>query len=503
MRSLGNHNPHRYILALDQGTTNTTSLVFDQQGSVLATAQREIRQIFPQPGWVEHDALEIWETQLATAREAIARAGVSVDHIAGIGISNQRETTVVWDRNTGKPISHAIVWQCRRTTELCSRFRADLSQMIGEKTGLLLDPYFSGTKVRWLLDHIPGARASAQRGELLFGTIDSWLLYNLAGHHLTDISNASRTLLFNIHQRVWDEDICRALNVPQQMLPRVLPSCASFGRTRKSLFGAEIPICGVIGDQQAALFGQACFCQGEAKNTYGTGCFMLLNTGKYPVRSHEGLLTTIAWDIGDGPIYALEGSVFVAGAVVQWLRDNLGILENASDSERLAVEAGGAGGVYFVPAFVGLGAPYWDADARGTIVGLTRGTSREHITRAALESIAYQTRQLTDAMEQDYGHPIASLKADGGASANSFLMQFQADILGCPVIVPQTREITATGAAYMAGLKLGWWNGVDEIRRVWREQSRYRPTMPVHAVNQLLENWRRAVEVARSFRGGP
>ncbi len=491
----------RYILALDQGTTSSRAIVFDKQGGIVSISQQEFTQIYPQPGWVEHDPLEIWETQKESARKALAAASLDPGQIASIGITNQRETVVVWERDTGKPVYNAIVWQCRRTADICRRLKQDgLEREFSEKTGLLLDPYFSGTKLKWLLEHIPGLRERAEKGELCFGTIDSWLLFNLTGRHLTEPSNASRTLLFNIHSGVWDDDILRLLDIPRALLPEVVPSSGDFGRTKKEIFGKEIRVGGAAGDQQAALFGQACFDKGSAKNTYGTGCFLLLNTGNRPVASRNKLLTTVAWDLGGGPEYALEGSVFIAGAVVQWLRDRLEILEKASDSEKLAASVPDTGGVYFVPAFVGLGAPHWDPDTRGTILGITRGTTRANLIRAALESIAFQSYDLIEAIEKDSGQNIAALKVDGGASLNSFLMQFQADLLGIPVQLPVVAETTALGAAYLAGLHSGYWSGKDDIRKNWKLKRSFEPDIDQARRTSLLEGWRKAVKAARQFK---
>jgi glycerol kinase len=491
----------KYILALDQGTTSSRAIVFNKKGKAVASAQKEFTQIFPRPGWVEHNAEEIWESQIFVAGEALKKAGIEAKNIDAIGITNQRETTLLWDRKTGNPVSNAIVWQCRRTTDICNQLKdRGLSKLIKEKTGLVLDPYFSGTKIKWLLDNIPGLKKKAENGSICFGTIDSWLIYRLSGNHLTDPSNASRTLLFNIHTGRWDKEILKLLQIPPALLPEVLPSSGYFGKTKKELFGQEIQIGGVAGDQQAALFGQACFKNGDVKNTYGTGCFTLLNTGKVPVASNNGLLTTVAWDIGRGLEYALEGSVFIAGAVIQWLRDGLAIINSAPESEELARSVLDSKGVFIVPAFVGLGAPYWEPDIRGTIVGLNRGTSRAHITRAALESIAYQTCDLITAMEQDYGQPVICLKADGGASQNSFLMQFQADILNRPVILPETFETTALGAAYLAGLYTGYWNDLEEIQKNWQKGAEYKPEFTENRRKQLLSAWKQAVQTARQYK---
>ena len=492
----------RYVLALDQGTTSSRALLFTQEGDVLAVSQQEFKQHYPQPGWVEHDAEEIWFTQLSVARDVLIRAGVAWQDVAAIGITNQRETTVVWDRETGKPVAPAIVWQCRRTADFCRALTAaGWADPIRAKTGLVVDAYFSGTKVKWILDHVPGARERAGRGELLFGTIDTWLLWKLSGGkvHATDYSNASRTMLYNIHTLQWDDEILTELNIPRAMLPSVLPSSGLFGQTDPELFGGPIPLAGVAGDQQAALFGQACFASGMAKNTYGTGCFLLMNTGTQPVASREGLLTTIAWGIDGVVEYALEGSVFVAGAAVQWLRDGLGIISQASETEALAASVADTGGVYLVPAFVGLGAPYWDAYARGTLVGMTRGTGRAHIARAALEAIAYQTRDVLDAMVRDSGLQLQSLRVDGGAARNDFLLQFQADILGRPVQRPVNVETTAMGAAYLAGLAAGVWQDRAELQQRWKASQAFAPDMAAERRDRLYAGWTRAVERSRGW----
>ncbi len=491
-----------YILSLDQGTTSSRAIVFNRTGNIMGNRQKPFTQIFPKPGWVEHDPMEIWKTQLESAREAIELAQITPRQIAAIGISNQRETTILWEKATGKPVYNAIVWQCRRSTAICEELTAlGFEDFFRERTGLVIDPYFSGTKLVWLFDEVPELKTRAERGELLFGTVDSWLIYNLTGRHATDATNASRTLLFNIHTGRWDEDILNLLHIPPCVLPEVLPSSHVFGNTKKEIFGIEIPVAGAAGDQQASLFGHACFEPGSAKNTYGTGCFTLLNTGKVPIVSRHNLVTTIAWDLGDGGFtYALEGSVFIAGAVIQWLRDQLGIIADAAESEALARSVPDTGGVFIVPAFVGMGAPYWDADMRGTMVGITRGTSRAHIVRAALESIAYQSNDLLEAMVKDYGKPISFIKADGGASANSFLMQFQADILNRPVILPEVNEITALGAAYLAGLKVGYWESLEEIAKNWRRKREFEPDMPASKRDVLLEKWKKAIESAVVFK---
>jgi glycerol kinase len=490
-----------YILALDQGTTTSRAILFNKSGMIIGLRQLPFEQIFPKPGWVEHDPEEIWSTQLAAARGAIEAAQIEPGQIASIGITNQRETTLLWDRKSGKPVYNAIVWQCRRSTDICDELRAlGLSELVREKTGLVIDPYFSGTKLMWLFDHEPELRARAERGELMFGTVDSWLIYKLTGEHLTDPTNASRTLLFNIKSGRWDDELLRQLKIPQAILPRVAPSSGSFGVARKELLGAEIPISGCAGDQQAALFGHACFEPGAAKNTYGTGCFTLMNTGSRPIASEHGLLTTVAWDLGKGFTYALEGSVFIAGAVVQWMRDQMGLIADSAESEALARSVGDSGEVFLVPAFVGMGAPYWDADARGTIVGITRGTTKAHIVRAGLESIAYQSKDLLVAMEKDSGSRIPCIKADGGASANSFLMQFQADVLDRRVVLPEVGEITALGAAYLAGLSVGYWSSLGEVESNWRKKREFIPDMPSEKRLRLQESWNKAVETARGYK---
>ena len=491
----------KYLLALDQGTTSSRCIIFDEGGRILSKVQREFSQIFPRDGWVEHDATEIWASQMGVAVEAMLQLGISAKDIAGIGITNQRETVVVWEKESGKPICNAIVWQCRRTADVCDRLKEQgLEAEIRSRTGLLIDPYFSATKLCWILDHTPGARERAERGELLFGTVDSWLIYQLTGGrvHATDPSNASRTMLFNIHTMQWDEELLRLFRIPACMLPQVLPSSGIFGYTEPHLFGASIPIAGVAGDQQAALFGQCGFDVGDAKNTYGTGGFLLMNTGKTAVNPQQGLLSTVGWQIGEDVSYVLEGSVFVCGAVVQWLRDGLGMIKNAAESEKLAKRVPDNGGVYLVPAFVGLGAPYWDAYARGGIQGLTRATRREHIVRAALESMAYQTTDALLAMQQEATVSLGALRVDGGASANDFLMQFQADVLGIPLIRPACVETTAWGAASLAGLATGVYSDLKDLRRVWRIDREFAPQMPEDAREHLLAEWHRAVE--RSLR---
>ena len=490
----------KYILAFDQGTTSSRAIIFDHQGNILAVAQKEFKQIFPQPGWVEHDPNEIWSTQLGVAAEAITKAGLSVKDIAAIGITNQRETTVVWERATGKPIYNAIVWQDRRTAAYCEDLKKRaIEWLIREKTGLVLDAYFSATKIKWILDNVPGALERARNGELCFGTIDTWLLWNLTRGevHATDVSNASRTLLLNIHTGQWDGELERIFDVPGNMLPQVKSSSEIYGYTQNILTAEKIPIAGIAGDQQAALFGQMCTEPGMVKNTYGTGCFMLMNTGEKPVSSSHNLLTTIAWKLNGKMIYALEGSVFIAGAVVQWLRDGLGIIRKASDIESLAAQSDDNGGVYMVPAFAGLGAPYWNPHARGTIVGLTRGSTASQLARAALESIAYQTVDVLKAMENDAGMSIMELRVDGGATANNLLMQFQSDILFTTTVRPRITETTALGAAYFAGLAVGFWKDVEEISHQWQCDQRFLPAMEEKKREQLMKDWQRAVKAAQ------
>lgn len=495
-----------FILALDQGTTSSRAIVFDEAGSVVASAQKEFTQHFPGGGLVEHDAEEIWGTQVGVAQEALARAGIRAADVAAIGITNQRETVVVWERASGKPIHAAIVWQDRRTAPLCDELRAaGLERTFQQKTGLLIDAYFSGTKLKWLLDFVPGARERARRGELAFGTVDSWLVYNLTGGalHVTDATNAARTLLFNIHTGDWDDELLSILTIPREVLPQVKSSSEVYGETARGLFGAQIPIAGIAGDQQAATFGQACLKRGMAKNTYGTGCFMLLNTGSDAVASRHQLLTTTLWRIRGRTDYALEGSVFVAGAVVQWLRDGLGIIRDSGEVEALALSVPNNGGVYLVPAFVGLGAPHWDSYARGTIMGLTRGSTSAHIARAALESVAYQAADVARAMQQDSGVELRELRVDGGAARNDLLMQFQADVLGVPVVRPRVTETTALGAAYLAGLAVGYWQGEDQIAALWQAERRFEPRMPDAEREGLLAGWHRAVERAKGWEAAP
>ena len=489
----------KYMMALDSGTTSNRCILFDRAGRIVSVAQREFTQYFPQPGWVEHDANEIWATLLGVAVEAMQMAGAAAADIAAIGITNQRETTIVWDKATGEPVHHAIVWQCRRTSEYCDELRGrGLTARFREKTGLVLDAYFSATKLHWLLENVPGVRERAAKGELLFGTVETWLIWKLTcgRAHVTDYSNASRTMLFNINTLDWDEEILAELNIPRSMLPKPLPSSGLFGTTAPSLLGGEIPITGAAGDQQAALFGQTCFQPGEAKNTYGTGCFLLMNTGEKPVFSQNGLVTTIAWGLGEKVTYALEGSIFVAGAAIQWLRDEMKLIANAAESEAVAQEVVDTNGCYVVPAFTGLGAPYWDQYARGAIVGLTRGCNRAHIVRATLDSLTYQTYDVLNAMRADSGIALASLKVDGGASANNYLMQTQADVIGAPVLRPTCVESTAMGAAYLAGLAVGFWRDQAEIRKIWAVDRTFEPQLDAKSRDARLHGWHRAVQRA-------
>jgi len=486
----------KYILALDQGTTSSRAILFDHDGQIVATAQKEFTQFYPKAGWVEHDAMEIWGTQSGVMKEVIAKAGVDAEEIAAIGITNQRETTVVWDRETGKPVYHAIVWQCRRTAGFCDELKArGLEDYVRENTGLVIDAYFSGTKVNWILENVEGAREKAEAGKLAFGTIDTWLIWNLTKGkvHVSDYSNASRTMLYNIRDLKWDERMLKEMAVPASVLPEVKPSSEVYGMTDPSMFGVEIPISGIAGDQQAALFGQACFEPGMAKNTYGTGCFMLMNTGEEIVPSKNGLLTTMAWGVDGKVEYALEGSIFIAGASIQWLRDELRLINDARDSEYFATKVKDSNGVYVVPAFVGLGAPYWDMYARGTILGLTRGANRNHIIRATLESIAYQTRDVLEAMQEDSGIKLQALKVDGGAVANNFLMQFQSDILDVPVYRPVVAETTALGAAYLAGLAVGFWDSKEVIAKKWAIDREFEPQMAESKRTGLYDGWKKAV----------
>ncbi|KXG08371.1 Glycerol kinase [Anoxybacillus sp. P3H1B] len=493
-----------YILALDQGTTSSRAIIFNKQGEIVHLSQKEFTQYFPKPGWVEHNANEIWGSILSVIATSLSESGIKPEQIAGIGITNQRETTVVWDKNTGQPIYNAIVWQSRQTADICEELKAKgLDDTFRQKTGLLIDAYFSGTKIKWILDHVEGAREKAERGELLFGTIDTWLIWKLSGGkaHVTDYSNASRTLLFNIHERKWDDELLDLLTVPKSMLPEVRPSSDIYAHTVPyHFFGQEIPIAGAAGDQQAALFGQACYEAGMAKNTYGTGCFMLMNTGEKAVASQHGLLTTIAWGLNGKVEYALEGSIFVAGSAIQWLRDGLRMFKNAADSEQYAERVTSTEGVYVVPAFVGLGTPYWDSDVRGAIFGLTRGTQKEHLVRATLESLAYQTKDVLTAMEADSGISLKALRVDGGAVKNNFLMQFQSDMLGVPVERPVVNETTALGAAYLAGLAIGYWKDQDEIAQQWNIDRTFTPTMGEEARSACYAGWKKAVKAAMAFK---
>ncbi|HEX4876480.1 MAG TPA: glycerol kinase GlpK [Chitinophagaceae bacterium] len=493
-----------YIISLDQGTTSSRSLVFDQSGKIISLAQKEFKQHYPQPGWVEHDANEIWSTQFGTMAEAVAKAGINMKQIAGIGITNQRETTVVWDKKTGQPVYNAIVWQDRRTAGYCDELKAaGLSKTIQEKTGLVIDAYFSGTKLKWILENVSGARQKAINGELAFGTIDSWLTWKLTNGdiHVTDVSNASRTMLFNIHSLQWDDELLKILDIPAAVLPEVKPSSKIYGVTGNIIPDSRIPIAGIAGDQQAALFGQLCTKPGMVKNTYGTGCFMLMNTGEKAIRSNNNLLTTVAWQIDNKTEYALEGSVFIAGAVVQWLRDELKIIRTSAEVEKLAALVKDAEGVYIVPAFAGLGAPHWNQYARGSIFGLTRGSSNAHIARAALDSIAYQTYDVLKAMEADAGISISELRVDGGATVNNQLMQFQSDILNCKVVRPVITETTALGAAYLAGLAVGYWKNIGEIQEQWQADKNFSPALEETKRNEMVNGWKRAVKAAISWAG--
>jgi glycerol kinase len=492
----------QYILALDQGTTSSRAIVFDHKGQIRSVAQKEFTQIFPKPGWVEHDPNEIWSTQAGVAAEATVKMGINGTNIKAIGITNQRETTIVWDRSTGEPVYNAIVWQDRRTAAFCERLKSDgHGELIRSKTGLVIDAYFSGSKINWILDHVPGARAKAEAGELAFGTVDSWLVWKFTRGkvHATDVTNASRTMLFNIRTLEWDRELLEIFNVPAAMLPQVKQSSEIYGETATTIFASKIPIAGIAGDQHAALFGQMCVEEAMVKNTYGTGCFMLMNIGGEFIESKNNLLTTIAWKI-DGKIqYAFEGSIFIGGAVVQWLRDGLGVIKTSSEVEQLALSVADTDGVYFVPAFAGLGAPYWDAEARGTIVGLTRGSTSGHIARAALQSIAYQTMDVLKAMEADAGMPIMELRVDGGATANNLLMQFQANLLDCKVIRPNVVETTALGAAYLAGLAVGYWKDIQEIRQQWQAERVFSPAAASAEMQKGIKGWQRAVRAARAW----
>ncbi len=494
----------KYIMALDSGTTSNRCILFNERGEMCSVAQKEFTQYFPQPGWVEHDAGEIWQTQLAVAREAMRKIGARHEDVAAIGITNQRETVIVWDRKTGQPVSRAIVWQCRRTADFTEQMKGRIpgvAELFRQKTGLKLDPYFSGTKLRWILDHVDGARERAERGELCFGTVDSWLIYKLTKGrvHVTDYSNASRTLLFNIHTLEWDDELCALLEIPKGMLPEVKPSSCIYGETDPEFFGGPVLIAGAAGDQQAALFGQTCFTEGEAKNTYGTGCFMLMNTGEKPVLSKNDLLTTVAWGLDGKVTYALEGSVFVAGAAIQWLRDELKLVDSSPDSEYFATRVRDTNGCYVVPAFTGLGAPYWDPYARGAIVGLTRGVNKYHIIRATLESLAFQTYDVLHAMELDSGRRLSALKVDGGASRNDFLMQFQSDVIATPVRRPRCVETTAMGASYLAGLAVGFWKSKEDVLANWEVEREFTPEMEDAERRRQLAGWAQAVGATRGW----
>lgn len=494
----------KYIMALDQGTTSSRCILFDKKGNICSMAQKEFTQHYPKPGWVEHNPMEIWSSQLAVAIESMAMLGVEAEQIDAIGITNQRETTILWDKETGEPVYNAIVWQCRRTADMIESLKADgFDEVIRQKTGLVPDAYFSASKIAWILENVPGVRERAERGELLFGTVDTWLIWNLTkgAVHVTDYTNASRTMLFDIHRLCWDEEILDRFHIPASLLPKVRPSSTVFGHTDISLFGGEIPIAGAAGDQQAALFGQCCFEQGEVKNTYGTGCFLLMNTGNHAITSKAGLLTTIAAGTSEQVEYALEGSVFVAGAAIQWLRDSMRMIRSAAQSEEYAEQVEDTAGVYIVPAFAGMGAPYWNQYARGTVLGITRGCTKEHFVRATLESIAYQTADVLKAMEEDSGLHLKSLKVDGGASANDFLMRFQSDIVNTPVHRPKCIETTALGAAYLAGLATGYWKNREEIRENWQIGAVFRPDMPEEKRKQLLKGWHKAVRCALMWEG--
>ncbi len=492
----------QYILALDQGTTSSRSIIFDRKGSIVSSAQAEFQQIYPNAGWVEHDGNEIWSTQASTVAEAIAKAGINGNNIAGIGITNQRETTLIWDRETGKPVYNAIVWQDRRTSDYCDKLKAEgHAQMIQEKTGLMIDSYFSATKIRWILENVEGVRERAEKGELAFGTMDSWLVWKFTGgdFHITDATNASRTMLYNIKEGQWDDELIELMDIPKSLLPEVKQSSEVYGHTRTTIFSSKIPIAGIAGDQQAALFGQRCVKSGMVKNTYGTGCFMIMNTGDKFIKSENNLLTTIAWEVDGQVQYALEGSIFIGGAIVQWLRDELGLIRQSTIVEALAKTVPDNDGVYIVPAFAGLGAPHWNQHARGTIVGMTRGTNSGHFARAALEAIAYQTRDVLKAMEADSGIDIRELRVDGGATENDLLMQFQSDILGAPVIRPKILETTALGAAYLAGLAVGYWESQEEISEQWKEDNRFETEMDPQKAESLIAGWERALKAANAW----
>ncbi|MEJ2903900.1 glycerol kinase GlpK [Pedobacter panaciterrae] len=491
----------KYILSLDQGTTSSRAIVFDKEGSIISIAQREFKQIYPQPGWVEHNATEIWSSQVAVATEAIIKASITPNDIAAIGITNQRETTVLWDRKTGEPLHNAIVWQDRRTSAYCDELKAQgLAKSVQEKTGLIIDAYFSATKIRWILENVPGAREKAEAGDIAFGTIDSWLIWKLTDGrvHVTDVTNASRTMIYNIHTLDWDQELLDLFNIPRNILPEVKSSSEVYGETTGNVLAAKIPIAGIAGDQQAALFGQMCTEVGMVKNTYGTGCFMLMNIGDKPIVSQNNLVTTIAWKINGKVQYALEGSIFIGGAVVQWLRDGLGLIATSADVEELALREADTGGVYLVPAFAGLGAPHWNQDARGTITGITRGTNASHLARAAIESIAFQTMEVLKAMEADSGLRIKELRVDGGATANDILMQFQADVLETTVIRPQVTEVTALGAAYLAGLAVGYWNNMDDISGQWKIDKSFKAGEAKN-IEERIKGWNRAVKAAKAY----
>ncbi|WP_296621994.1 glycerol kinase GlpK [Marivirga sp.] len=492
----------QYILSLDQGTTSSRAILFNEKAEIVAVAQKEFEQFFPQSGWVEHDANEIWTSQASVATEAITKANITPTQIAGIGITNQRETTIVWDRKTGKPIHKAIVWQDRRTANYCNELKKKgLSEKINDKTGLIIDAYFSATKIKWILDNVEGARAKAENGDLCFGTVDCWLVYKLTSgkHHYTDITNASRTMIFNIHEKKWDQELLDLFEIPESMLPEVKSSSEVYCTTAGDLFSHKIPIAGIAGDQQAALFGQLCSEKGMAKTTYGTGCFLVMNTGDEPVKSNNKLLTTIAWQIGDKVQYALEGSVFIGGAAIQWLRDGLELFRKASESEALATSIKGNEGVYFVPALTGLGAPHWNQDARGAFFGITRGTNKAHMARAALEAIAYQVNDVLAAMEKDAGHKTQEMRVDGGASQNNFLMQFQSDLVDCTITRPKITETTAVGAAFLAGLAVGYWKDMDALQSLWEADQSYNPEMDKEEVKKLLHFWHKAVDRSQDW----
>lgn len=492
----------KFILSLDQGTTSSRAILFDKNGGIRSVAQKEFRQLFPKPGWVEHDPLEIWSTQAGVAAEAVTQAGISSEQLASLGITNQRETTIVWDRETGKPVYNAIVWQDRRTADFCDQLKSDgLDRLIREKTGLVVDAYFSGTKIKWILDNVSGARAKAEAGKLAFGTVDSWLIWNFTQGklHLTDVTNASRTMLYNINTMQWDRDLLDILTVPESMLPEVRSCSEVYGHTSGRLMGQAVPIAGIAGDQHAALFGQMCIRQGMVKNTYGTGCFMVMNTGKEVIPSKNNLVSTVAWQLNGETTYALEGSIFIAGAVVQWLRDGLGVIRTSPEVEKLAREVNDSDGVYLVPAFAGLGAPYWNQDARGTMVGITRGTTAAHIARAALDSIAYQTLDVLKAMEADSGLDIPELRVDGGATANDLLMQIQANLLQANVVRPKVTETTALGAAYFAGLATGFWEDVSSLEQQWQEDRQFAPDLAAEEAETLLAGWKKAIHATNSW----